>query len=53
MVALDRFFALTGKDSGVAPITSGTATPFDTIAQFGEGKIAMVAEKSDRIGRVR
>lgn len=53
MVALDRFFALTGKNSGVAPITSGTATPFDTIAQFGEGKIAMVAEKSDRIGRVR
>ncbi len=52
MVALDRYYGLI-KDSGIMPVTSGTATPFDTIAQFGEGKIAMVAEKSDLIGRVR
>lgn len=52
MVALNRYYGLI-KDSGIMPVTSGTATPFDTIAQFGEGKIAMVAEKSDLIGRVR
>ena len=52
--AVNRYLNCVGKTLGMMPTTNGTAGDgFDTVAQFGDGKIAMIVERGYEIGRLR
>ena len=51
--AVNRYLNCVGKALGIMPTTSGTENNFDTVAQFGDGQIAMIVERGYEIGRLR
>ena len=51
--AVNRYLNCVGKSLGIMPTTKGTQSGFDTVAQFGDGRIAMIVERGYEIGRLR
>lgn len=51
--AVNRYLNCVGKSLGIMPPTKGTQSGFDTVAQFGDGRIAMIVERGYEIGRLR